>query len=77
MDDLARAIELLQGDGAPYGMFVVFIIGLMREWWVMGGAYRAAQAERDRAIEGERLWRDAALKERSTLRRAVDTAEAT
>jgi hypothetical protein len=74
VNEIKDVLELLRGDGAVITMFVIFVAGLTREWWVMGVSYRAAVAERDRAIATERAWRDAALRERHVSERALDAA---
>lgn len=74
VEDLRGLVSLLSGDGAAVAMFALFVVGLMREWWVMGVSYRAAVAERDRAIASEHEWRGAAFKERHLATRALDVA---
>lgn len=64
MEALKALLELVHAAGVE-GCLVIFIVGLKLEWWVMGGQYRAIKP-----------WQDAALRERTIARRAVEAVEA-
>jgi hypothetical protein len=51
--DTKQILDVVNGAGVV-GLFVIFFVGLMRKWWVMGWTY-------NEAIEREREWRELAL----------------
>ena len=55
-------IELIQGGGTVAAV-LVFVVGLLRGWWVMGPQYQDAETQ-------ARFWRDRYLEVVDTIRTA-------
>lgn len=62
MSDGTGLIQLIQGGGVVTAV-LVFVVGLLRGWWVMGQQFRDAQAT-------AQFWRDRYLEVVDTIRAA-------
>lgn len=67
LTDLVETADALSTLSAP-ALFVVFIIGLMREWWVFGRELKACRRDRDE-------WKRWAMQGTDLLDKAVTIAD--
>lgn len=73
----AEAIKLVT-EGGPLGVLLMFVIGLVRGWWVTAGHYREITEQyRQRLDDAEKRaaeWKELARAGAMTAQRAVDVA---
>lgn len=60
--------DLVLKQGGPIAMFVIFIMGLIRGWWVMGNHFRDMAEDRD-------FWRQATLDGLDAAEKTLDLHE--
>lgn len=73
LQQIKAAVSLLTALGVP-GCLVLFIVGLVRKWWVLGSFYKEQEQRIDR-LEGKvDDWKSIALTSLSTGDRLADHA---
>lgn len=66
MEDIVKLVDQLQSIG-PYGLLVIFIIGLFKEWVVIGPTYK-------REVERSKYFQELAERALPAVNRAVELA---
>lgn len=60
--------DLVLKQGGPIAMFIIFIMGLMRRWWIMGSHFQDLEEDRN-------FWRQVALDGLEAAEKTLDLHE--